>query len=437
MTQFIHVQLTTTALWQPPHRSIGNACLIGEGGSSVENTIFWLTRPDGAQYNMITAGSELKEAVDMHFKQRNSQNVLCIAPSRNAFRVTGETPRPIPNGTVRNFYLPASPVQSIESVILYTGGTYYDLPAGGWTYTPTQVAGQYTGGFALNQIPPRGSRLFVDYNVDPIPGALKASMSYDVQLIALCNNTTLTELQQLADHCDLAFRSTRFRMGTAMLPEGQTLVGEYRDWPNQLSSDNMMLIAHNSGDDVAAAWNGMLSGTRVHDDPILSNVIIDRNNDFSDNDVIQFDNSQVVALGKQYSNELGTRAFESYTLSPVSSRRYIDTVRTYQDIIWRLISTLDSPNVIGKVSYTKAGMSLLKSYIRAAYQTPIDIGEIVGLRGIEIPIERIIRTPWGSRNSVQQLQLQAAKANRILENISVTYEQHAYPHHFYISLEVL
>jgi len=351
--------------------------------------------------------------------------------------ITDEVPRPIPTGDITEFFVSATPVQSIDGVTLVIGTNTYDLPAGGYSYTPTQIGGQYTGEITITPAPPRGTRIYVDYSIEALPAALKMSMSEDVQLVVLCNETNLTNLQMLADHVDLAFASARFRMGVAMLPQGQTVSGSYRSWPTDLATENMMLVMHNSSEDAAAGYAGALSGLRVFDDPILMPVNLTYTNTFSDSDRLGAEAAKVICLDRYYSNELGLRALQSFTLSPTTDRQYIDTVRTYQDLMYRLISTLDSPNVIGKRPFTKAGIARLKSDIYSAFLIPIRIGEIVQITGIDIPLEDIIRTPYNQRTDAERTALQNAKANRILGDITVSYEAISYPHKLELTLKVV
>lgn len=397
MSNYVTVVLSTEAHWQPPFRSVGNGCLIGNGGASAPAS-FWLTRPSGSNYGTIATDSDLKNAVDIWFSQRNAERVFCInTGSVNAAARLDEMPRPLPDGEETVFFVSASPVESIDAVSIVRSATEYELPEAGYTYEAEQVGGLYTGRVTITPAPERSDIIWVDYTIDALSNAFRLAMSEDVQFVVLCNETNITNLEYLERHVDLAFASIRFRMGVAMLPQGQTLTGTYRSYPQTLSSDNMILVAHNSPDDAAAAFAGVLSGLRVFDDPILAPVNIDYSGTFTDNDHLAFLQSQVVCIDRYYSNELGLRALRNFTLSGTSDRKYIDFVRTYQDLMWRLISTLDNPNVIGKISYTPVGMANLRERIYSAFRIPIEIGEIVDLVGIDIPVEEIIETAIASR----------------------------------------
>jgi len=437
MSDYVSVLLNTDAYWQPPYRSVGNGCLIGNGGPNAPQK-FWLTRPSGSDFDLLSTGSDLRNSVTTWYKQRNARNVLCInTGSINAMSLLDEVPRPMPTGLITDFFVPATPVQSIDDVTLIIGTNTYDLPAGGYTYTASQVGGQYTGEVVITPAPPRGTRIYVDYTADALPMALRECMSDDVQIVVLCNNTTLTDLQMLADHVDLAFASNRFRMGSAMLPQSQTLTGVWRNWSVSLSSENMMLCSHNSSEDAAAGYAGMVSGLRVFDDPIKGVVNLDYSGTFTDNERLAFEQAQINCLDNYYTNELGLRSLQSFTLSPSTDRQFIDFVRTYQDLMWRLISTLDSPNVIGKNTFSRAGIAKLKSDIEAAFLIPLRIGEIESIVGIDIPLESIIRTPYNQRTAAERTILQQAKALRILGNITVSYEAISYPHKLELTLQVV
>jgi len=437
MSDYVTVILSTEAYWQPPFRSVGNGCLIGNGGGSVPES-FWLRRPNGSIYDAIAAGSDLKNGLDAWFSQRNAERVLCInTGSVNAASVLDQVPRPLPDGSQTTFFVAANPVQSIDAVTIIRNTTEYDLPEGGYSYVALQSGGEYTGQVTITPAPERGDIIYVDYTVDALSNAFRLSMTEDVQFVVLCNETNLTNLDYLQRHVDLAFASIRFRMGVAMLPQSQTLTGTYRNWPQTLSSDYMILVAHNSSDDAAAAFAGVLSGMRVFDDPILAPVNIDYTGTFTDNDHLAFQQNQVVCIDRYFSNELGLRALRNFTLSGTSDRKYIDFVRTYQDLMWRLISTLDSPNVIGKINYTSTGMANLRERIYSAFRIPIEIGEIVDLIGIDIPLEEIIETPYAQRDSADRIVLQLAKAQRRLDNITVTYEAQSWVNDLNLILQVV
>jgi hypothetical protein len=437
LSDYVRVDLNTEAFFQAPFRSQGNGCLIGNGGPNAPQT-FWLTRPTGSDYNLMTVGSDLKDSVDTWYGQRNAERVYCInTGSVNAASVVDETPRPSPDGTETTFFISSSPVISIDAVSIDIDGTVFDLPAGGYSFVASQDASSnFTGEIVISPPPPSGSRIFVDYSMDALQNALRLSMSQDVQILVLCNNTTLTDLQTLATHLDLAFASLRFRMGVSMLPKGQELTGSYRTWPRDLATENMMLVSHNSTEDAAAGYAGALSGIRVFDDPILLPVNLTYDATFTDNARLTFKDNKVICIDNYYTNELGLRALRNYTLSPTSDRQYVDFVRTYQDLMWRLIATLDSPLTIGKISYTRAGIAKLKSDIYAAFLIPISIGEIVDIVGIDIPLEQIIRKPFATRSAAEVTTLNAAKAARTMEDITVSYEAQSWVDDLRVTLQV-
>ena len=130
MSDYVSVTLSTDAHWQPPFRSVGNGCLIGDGGSSAPAS-FWLRRPSGDNYNLVTADSDLRNGIDAWYAQRNAERVFCInTGSVNAAAVVDQVPRPLPDGTTTVFFVPANPVTSIDAVTIVRGSDTWDLPDG-------------------------------------------------------------------------------------------------------------------------------------------------------------------------------------------------------------------------------------------------------------------------------------------------------------------
>jgi hypothetical protein len=440
MSYYVQLSLDTNALWQAAFRSAGNGALIGAGGTSTP-TKFWLTMgPRGTNYNAIETDSDLKNAVDDWYSQRGSAKVCCVnlsGYSSNGMSIIDETPRPLPDGTIDTFFVSANPVISFDQITIIENGNEYELPEGGYTYELQQVDGVYTGTFTVDPIPSRSALIYVDYTMDALTGALRDIMTEDVQFVILANETGLDNLQTLRRHVDLAFSCGRYRMGVAMLPQNQRLTGTYRNYPQQLASENMILLGHTTTNDMAACYAGALSGIRVFDDPILMSVNASYDNRFDDNDRLSFQAAKVNCIDNYYSHELGLRGLRNFTLSPTSDRQFVDFVRTYQDLMWRLISTLDSPNVIGKIPFNRTGMAKLRSKIHEAFLIPRQIGEIDQLTGITIALEQIINKSFSSRTEEEQGVLNAAKANRKLGDISVGFIYPGYVNDLDLKLKVV
>jgi hypothetical protein len=230
-----------------------------------------------------------------------------------------------------------------------------------------------------------------------------------------------------------------------MLPEGGIVgasgkvTNKLSDWkssgeatsPMTWASSRMVLVAHNSPDDVASAVAGVIAGY----DPWISLVLkpvqgIRSVSEFTDQDLLTFLHPDEAGLVQPHVNPVTHPDFlsgsglvmgEGFTADGTGQRLYIDIVRTIDDIAFRVKATLTSPQVIGNLRVNRPGLRILTSILRAMLNARVAEGEIDDY-AIDIPIQAIAEKEPKDRTADEEAQLEAVQNSRQLAfNVSITY----------------
>jgi hypothetical protein len=272
-----------------------------------------------------------------------------------------------------------------------------------------------------------------------------------INIVCLSSNSNPDQITVLRNHVeasspnDAGGGGTRPRIGVAMLPEGGIvgaggkLTEKFADWksageptsPMTWASSRMVLVAHNSPDDVASAVAGVIAGV----DPWVSLVLkpvqgIRQVGDFADRDLLAFLHPERAGLVQPHVNPVVHPEFlagsgpvmgEGFTADGTGERLYVDIVRTIDDIAFRIKATLTSPQVIGTLRINRPGLRILTSMVRAMLNARVAAGEIDDY-AIDIPIQAITEKEPKDRTADEQQQLQQVQNSRQLAfNVSVTY----------------
>lgn len=266
-----------------------------------------------------------------------------------------------------------------------------------------------------------------------------------INIVVLANNTDAAAIGDLREHVEAASPNdaggggTRPRIGVAMLPpEGWTSNGGNPQPSQQLSdfgidwtSSRMVLVAHKSQDDVAAAVAGRISRY----DPWISLTMkevtgISQTDKFSDSEIAVWVDPEAQGIAQARVNPIIDPEFlpgaglvmgESYTADGTGQRLYIDIVRTIDDIAFRLKANLTNPNVIGTMRVNRVGLTGLRTLVSAQLDARVAAGEIDSYT-VDIPLLALLQKDPAQRTAEETQQINDVQNSRRLEfSVSVDY----------------
>jgi len=266
-----------------------------------------------------------------------------------------------------------------------------------------------------------------------------------LNVVFLANNTAASAISDLRDHVEAASPNdaggggTRPRIGVAMLPrEGWTSNGgnpqpsqRLSDFGIDWTSSRMVLVAHKSRNDVAAAVAGQI----VRYDPWISLTMkevtgISQTDKFSDSEIAVWldPESQGIEQARvdpiidpEFLPGAGLVMGESYTADGTGQRLYIDIVRTIDDLAFRLKANLTNPNVIGTMRINRPGLTGLRTLVSALLDARVAAGEIDSYT-VDIPLLAILMKDPPQRTPEETQQINDVQNSRRLEfSVSVDY----------------
>lgn len=245
----------------------------------------------------------------------------------------------------------------------------------------------------------------------------------DVQIVALANTPLTsvagkTEIESLAAHVNTVSNTGgdgKERIGIAMLGKGVTDAALVS---SNMSINRMVMVAHRSDEDAAAAVAGVIGGHEPQISLLLKQVQVDTDGLFSDSEIQAFDTARINWLtdptlipGK------GLVMGEGYTLG--TDQPYIDVVRVIDDVSFKLKATLiDS---IGKLRISRSGLRALESQMAAVLENYKE-REVLDEYQVLLPILVLLDKDPNSLNDTELQQIHNARVSRTVSAIiSVKY----------------
>ncbi|MBO3084861.1 hypothetical protein [Cellulomonas fengjieae] len=282
---------------------------------------------------------------------------------------------------------------------------------------------------AFNQIP--GPTQVTGVRVDTAAPdwalALDTLSTRDVQIVTLADTPLDTAaaaaggaVRALADHV-VGVSNTggdgRERIGVAMLEKAAT---DPTIVSGALASERMVFVAHKSDEDVAAAVAGTIAGYEPHVSLLLKPVKTS-SEAFTAAEIDQLNGSETFASGPagQGVNWLvdpalipgqGLYLGEGYTGDPGGGKKYIDVVRTIDNVSFLLKAQLI--RTIGNVRVSRSGLRTLGAQLEAVLDPLVRQGVIEGYDVI-IPILGLLDKPV--RTAAEDQQVDDAQSQRVVE----------------------
>ncbi len=280
---------------------------------------------------------------------------------------------------------------------------------------------------ALSQNP--GPTTVYAVAVDPADGnngfslALAEVAKLDVQIVSLANTPLTnaagkTEIELLAAHANTVSNTGgdgKERIGVAMLGKDitdTTLV------TSNMAINRMIMVAHKSDEDAAAAVAGMIGGYQPQMSLLLKQVQVGMDTMFSDSEIDAFNTARINWLndptlipGK------GVFMGEGYTLG--ADQPYIDIVRVIDDVSFNLKAMLIRS--IGNLRISRSGLRALVSQMTAVLEDYRQ-REVIDEYEVLIPTLVLLDKPPATLNDTELQQIHNVRVARTVEAIvSVKY----------------
>jgi hypothetical protein len=180
-----------------------------------------------------------------------------------------------------------------------------------------------------------------------------------------------------------------------------------------MSNERMVLVAHKSDEDAAAAFAGVTAGYEPHISILLKPVGISMDQVFTDAEIQDFDNARINWLtdpllfpGK------GIFAGEGYTLG--KDIPYIDIIRTIDDVSFQLKAMLISS--IGDLRVSRSGLRTLASQMTAVLE-PLKQRGVIEAYDIFLPLLVLLDKPPATLVDSELQQINNAQNSRTVQAI--------------------
>lgn len=282
---------------------------------------------------------------------------------------------------------------------------------------------------AFNQIPgpSQVTGVRVDSAAPDWEAGLEVLATRDVQIVTVAgtpldatSGVVGGAVRALADHV-VGVSSTggdgMERIGVAMLDKGST---DPTIVAGALASERMVYVAHKSDEDVAAAVAGTIAGYEPHVSMLLKPVKAG-SEPFSAAEIDALNGSETFGSGPAGMgvNWLvdpplipgqGLYLGEGYTGDPGGGKKYIDVVRTIDNVSFLLKARLI--RTVGNVRISRSGLRTLGAQLEAVLEPLVRQGVIEGY-DVLIPILGLLDKP--TRTPAEDVQVNDAQAQRVVE----------------------
>lgn len=256
---------------------------------------------------------------------------------------------------------------------------------------------------------------------DELKNGLTEVAKLNVQIVTIANRplgagpgfANRADINLLANHVTTVSRTGgdgRERIGIAMLGKDVTDTAVVT---GDMSNERMVLVAHKSDEDAAAAFAGVTAGYEPHISILLKPVGISMDQVFTDAEIQDFDNARINWLtdpllfpGK------GIFAGEGYTLG--KDIPYIDIIRTIDDVSFQLKAMLISS--IGDLRVSRSGLRTLASQMTAVLE-PLKQRGVIEAYDIFLPLLVLLDKPPATLVDSELQQINNAQNSRTVQAI--------------------
>jgi hypothetical protein len=267
--------------------------------------------------------------------------------------------------------------------------------------------------------------------------ALDQVATLNVQIVALANqplpasNAAVSKLSDHVTNTSSTGGDGKERIGVAMLAKGVT---DPKAVTGSLVNERMVYIAHQSDQDAAAAVAGVIAGYEPHISILLKPVSIDMSTYFTDSQIAAYDANGSGGINWLTSPVLipghGLYMGEGYTGNAGGGKKYIDIVRTLDDISFRIKAALIE--TIGNFRVSRSGLRAVVTLVQAVL-SPLQAREVIEGFSIYIPLLVLLDKDPTALSAVELTEIQKAQADRRVDMV-VTCEYAGAIHRLHIDL---
>lgn len=239
-----------------------------------------------------------------------------------------------------------------------------------------------------------------------------------------------TGLHALKEHVERTSAAGHRRVGVAMVDPARARAADYAagviaDYtPLRSDASRMILVAaRGATGDVATAAMAAAAGFEPHVSLLLKKirgVSMPLESQYSGTEIKQLSEANIIPIiDPTLVPGPGLHFGEGRTFTTDESRLYVDTVRTLDDIEFRLKAGLIG--LVGDARITKSGMVRLKTRIEGILE-PLERREVIAAFDVAIPVLDILVLPESTWSAGDRNLVETARANRTVDvRVSVTY----------------
>jgi hypothetical protein len=404
-------------LFVPATRAFGDIAIAGKGraGTPASGPVEFTNPADAtARYPVVRS---VTDAVLNSTTTVTSATASFVAsdagrPVTGTGIPAGATIASVTNGTT--IVLSAAATATATAVAL----TFGALPN---ESTSTDLAAAIAIAFRQTPPPTRIWGVQVDATTPDWDGALAAVANLNVQIVALAN-TPLNQansavIGKLANHVANVSNTGgdgKERIGVAALDPTLTAAAAAALNTGDVKNERMFLLAHKSAtDDGAAAAAGVIAGYQPQISMLLKPVAINQTAVFSDAEIDTFNNASInwvtsPVLIPGFANFLG----EGYTADPSKNKKYIDIVRTIDDVNFRLKAALIQ--AIGNFRVSRSGLRGIVT-IAQSVLVPLVSSQVIEDYTIYIPLLVLFDKDPATLSAAELAQIQLHQADRSVD----------------------
>jgi hypothetical protein len=251
--------------------------------------------------------------------------------------------------------------------------------------------------------------------------ALTAVSKLDVQIVVLANvplnGSNAALIGKLSDHVSIVSNTGgdgKERIGVAALDPTLSAADAAALNTGKVKNERMFLLAHRSStDDGAAAAAGVIAGYRPHISMLLKPIAINQTDVFTDTEIDTFNTASInwvtspVLIPGQ-----ATFLGEGYTADPSKNKKYIDIVRTIDDVDFRLKAALIQ--AIGTVRVSRLGLRGIVTICQSVL-SPLVSQQVIEDFAVYIPLLVLFDKDPNTLSAAELAQIQQHQADRTVD----------------------
>jgi hypothetical protein len=386
-----------TKLFKPATRAFGDIAIVGLANADAigpMKTPIPITNPDSISYS---AKATLSAAINAAVTTAPVTSTVGL-PSGPSFKIRADDEVMLVTGLAANSLTVTRGVDGTTAASHASGAVVFyttkDKAVDDSNTPPTWFRGNLAAAVRKTFEQTPGPTTVWAVRVDPGEGnnaltnALGEVAKLDVQIVLLANTPLISnvlgrpEIEQLSSHVNTVSKTGgdgKERIGVAMLGKD---VADPTVVTGNMSTARMVMVAHKSTEDAAAAVAGTIAGYEPHISLLLKPVSLSMDTLFSDAEIDALNNARVNWLtdptlipGK------GLFMGEGYTLG--ADIPYIDIIRTIDDISFRLKAQLIRS--IGDLRVSRSGLRTLVSQMTAVLE-PLKQREVIEGYDVFLPL---------------------------------------------------